>query len=479
MVLQTRRVVFTVSPARRPVSLVAERAIRYLGGRSGPVDSIEMAHVLLATKAPDESTARQVLESAFAGDPRLRCDARGWTAAALAKPATAAIVDPPRVLLLVEGARIAPGRPFVMSALASVRMERSEVVSACGGNPSRGRSGIQLRKAVLEMLEGAVPVWFDPPGARVAVEAWLDEPLSAPVSLRVLARRRVGREAAQDLESLAAKLGLTWRGRMELLDQAEVLDSCLARLRTPGERLEALRGDVDGAVLLDWSRFGFDRAFLRELPATAGTYRFFDDAGHLVYVGKAKNLHRRVGSYFREGAPRPPRVQKLLDALYRIEVDTVGSDLEALLSEAAQIRRKKPAANVQREIRPRRGVRAGRLRSILILEPAVPPFALRAYLLRDGCLVGKIGVGPRGAGLARIERILQDHFFGIAVGPTPASGPQVEVELVSRWLADNRDRVVAFGPTDLGSGQEVVRRLRWFLDRGALREPDGTPILTR
>lgn len=439
-----------------------------------------MASVLLATKAPDESTARQVLESAFAGDPRLRCDARGWTAEVVARPAPPPRVssDPARVLLLVEGARVSPGQPFQMSGLASVRMERDEVISACGGNPSRGRSGVQLRKAVLEMLEGAVPVWFDPPGARAAVEAWLNQPLPAPVSLRVLARRRVGRQAAQDLESLAASLGLTWRGRMELLDKAEVLDDCLSRLRVPGERLEALRGDVDGATPIDWSRLAFDRAFLRDLPMTAGTYRFFDDAGRLVYVGKAKNLHRRVGSYFREGSPRPLRVQRLLDALYRIEVEIVGSDLEALLSEAAQIRRKKPVANIQRGVRARSG-RAARLRSILILEPAVHPFALRAYLLRDGCLVGKVGVGPRGAGLARIERILEDHFFGIAVGPTPLSGPQIEVELVSRWLADNRDRVVAFDPTDLGSGREVVRRLRWFLDRGALREPDGTPILTR
>src|SRR5262249_22672635 len=56
---------------RRTVSLVAERAVRYLAGRPEPVGSVEVARQVLATRAPDEATARRVLEAAFASDPRL------------------------------------------------------------------------------------------------------------------------------------------------------------------------------------------------------------------------------------------------------------------------------------------------------------------------------------------------------------------------------------------------------------------------
>ena len=56
-------------------------------------------------------------------------------------------------------------------------------------------------------------------------------------------------------------------------------------------------------------------------------------------------------------------------------------------------------------------------------------------------------------------------------------GPDLDVELVVRWLASNRDRVVAFDPTDLRTSEEVVERLRWFLGRGAPFDPDGTPIV--
>ena len=87
--------------------------------------------------------------------------------------------------------------------------------------------------------------------------------------------------------------------------------------------------------------------------------------------------------------------------------------------------------------------------------------------------------GPRGGGLKRIKRILDDCFFSAADGPSPAAGPDLDVEIVVRWLAANRDRVVAFDPTDLQNSEEVIERLRWFLDQGSPFEPDGSPILSR
>ena len=463
------------------MSLVAERAVRYLSGRAEPVGSIEMVRQLLATRASDENTARRVLEAAFGSDPRLYHDGTGWRTREPAPSATpgAAGPAPPRTLLLMRGRRARRGQPFELTALAAVRIEENDVVGACGGEPSRGKGGTELRESVLGLLDGAIPVLHDPPGALSALERWLEEPLEAPVSLRIVAQRRLSLPADHDLEALAARLGLSWRDADDLLDQAEVLEACLEKLRLNGESLSDLRVDNLNAPRIDWFRFAFDRRFLRELPRVAGTYRFYDANGGLLYVGKSKNLHRRIASYFREGAPRTFRVQRLLDALHRIEVEPVGSDLEALLREAALIRGARPGANVQRDVRPRSGSYRERLRSVLILEPAVKPWVLRAYLLHDGTLLGKVNIGSRGAGLKRIERLLDDHFFGVPIGPTLPEGPTVEVEVVSRWLAGNRDRAVAFDPTDLGSSREVVDRLRWFLKQGSLSDPEGTPIRTR
>jgi len=171
-------------------------------------------------------------------------------------------------------------------------------------------------------------------------------------------------------------------------------------------------------------------------------------------------------------------VQRLLDALYRVEYDVSGSELEAMLLEAEQIAKGRPEKNVQRNIEPRQG-RAARLSSILILEPASPPSVLRAYLIREGRLLDRVPIGPRGGGLKRIRRVLDDRFFSAPDGPASPDGPDLDVEIVVRWLAANRDRVVAFDPTDLQNPDEVIERLRWFLDQGSPFDSDGSPILSR
>lgn len=474
-----------MSRSGRPVSLVAERAVRYLTDRERPASSIELAREVLSTRVGDEEAATRVLRTAFAGDSRLTYEG-GWRAVgtpartgSAPRSAGAGRDDADRVLLFLDGARPAAGRPFRLRSLAAIRLRGDMVIAACGGEPSRGRGEAYLRDAFLETIRGAVPVVHDPPGSWSALERWLEEPLDTPVSLRRLAQDRLGLGAAHDLETLASRLGLRFRSVEDPVEMAETLDACLSSLRRPGENLDDLRASRLGeAPPIDWERFAFDRAFLRSIPRGAGTYRFFDADGDLLYVGKSKHLRRRVGSYFREGARRSSRVQSLLDALHRIEIEPTGSDLDAVLAEASQIRARDPRRNVQRTVHGS-VARAERLRSILILVPAPPPHALRAYLIRDGRLVEKVWIGPRGGGLRRIERVLDDSFFSFPEGPISSIAKDIDLELVARWLAEHRDEVVAFDPTHLPSSREVVERLRWVLQAGPGSAPDGLPWTPR
>jgi hypothetical protein len=419
-----------------------------------------------------------VLESAFAGDPRLVYGRTGWRLSDEIQRAQPLRLEPDRVLIFLQGAKPAAGRRFELHNVSVLRLKDDAVEGACGGDTPQGPAGTELRKAILKVLTGAAVVVHDPPGALKAFESWLGEPIDAPISLRRLAQVRVGLPAGHDLETLVARLGLIWRASDDPLDHADSLDACLKALRCPDETLDDLRAASaqDGARPIDWSRYTFDRGFLRAAPRVPGTYRFYDTDDNLLYVGKSKNLHQRLTSYFREGAVRSPRVQQLLDRLHRIEYDPTGSELEAILREAEQIRRDKPQSNVQRSVHEGRGAR---LRSILILEPASPPHVLRAYLIHESRLVARIPLGPRGGGLKQIERALDDHFFFVPEGPVPVSGPDLDVELVVRWLATARDRAVAFDPTTLRSAQEVTTRLRWFLSQGSPFDPDGTPVFPR
>jgi excinuclease ABC subunit C len=87
------------------------------------------------------------------------------------------------------------------------------------------------------------------------------------------------------------------------------------------------------------------KTFVKSLPARPGVYRMLDAAGALLYVGKARHLRNRVGSYFHAGNVSP-KVQALVSQVAGIEVTVTNSDAEALLLEYNLIQRHQPRFNV-------------------------------------------------------------------------------------------------------------------------------------
>jgi excinuclease ABC subunit C len=87
------------------------------------------------------------------------------------------------------------------------------------------------------------------------------------------------------------------------------------------------------------------KEFVAALPRRPGVYRMMDAAGALLYVGKAKNLKDRVGTYF-SPANVNPKVQALVHQIAAIEVTVTNSETEALLLEFNLIKAHKPRFNV-------------------------------------------------------------------------------------------------------------------------------------
>ena len=88
------------------------------------------------------------------------------------------------------------------------------------------------------------------------------------------------------------------------------------------------------------------RQRLKEVPGRPGCYLMRDRRGVIIYVGKAKDLRRRVSSYFRAGAKHAPKVRSMVDTVYDFEWMTVKNEAEALLTEAELIKRHKPHFNI-------------------------------------------------------------------------------------------------------------------------------------
>ena len=87
------------------------------------------------------------------------------------------------------------------------------------------------------------------------------------------------------------------------------------------------------------------RAFVRNLPNKPGVYRMFDADGEVLYVGKARNLKKRVQNYTRLMG-HTNRIARMITATVDMEFVTTASEAEALLLEANLIKRLKPRFNV-------------------------------------------------------------------------------------------------------------------------------------
>jgi excinuclease ABC subunit C len=83
-----------------------------------------------------------------------------------------------------------------------------------------------------------------------------------------------------------------------------------------------------------------------EIPTNPGVYKFKDESGRVVYVGKAKSLRKRLVNYFQNSSSLHPRTKKMVETARSVEWTIVANEIEALILEFQWIKKFEPRYNV-------------------------------------------------------------------------------------------------------------------------------------
>ncbi|XCI74741.1 MAG: excinuclease ABC subunit UvrC [Flavobacteriales bacterium] len=85
---------------------------------------------------------------------------------------------------------------------------------------------------------------------------------------------------------------------------------------------------------------------LKDLPTVTGVYQYYDRVGRILYIGKAKNLKKRVSSYFHKNHSSV-KMRALVNKIVRIEYFVVDNEYDALLLENSLIKKHTPPYNIR------------------------------------------------------------------------------------------------------------------------------------
>jgi excinuclease ABC subunit C len=165
----------------------------------------------------------------------------------------------------------------------------------------------------------------------------------------------------------------------------------------------------------------------KKFPETPGVYIMKDIAGHVLYVGKAGNLRRRVSSYFER--PHDVRIQTLVGKIARIDFEQKDTALEALIREAELIKTLMPPFNVREKDD----------KSFLYFEITREKFP-RVLLVRGSGVAERVARARESSGAVR-SGITQGRRFGPF---TSASSAREALHILRRifpWSTHDPDEI--------------------------------------
>ena len=164
-----------------------------------------------------------------------------------------------------------------------------------------------------------------------------------------LSRKIIPGYRSYSLGKICDNLGITINGRHRAAGDAfatvKLFEHLIMKSAEIGQELPLI-GPVSGR-LKNLNEF-LKPDDINKIPETAGVYYFHDSEGNLIYIGKSKNIHRRILDHL--GNRQSKRAMEMCGKIAGITFELTGSELIALLKESQEIKTHKPFYNRKQRV---------------------------------------------------------------------------------------------------------------------------------
>ena len=194
----------------------------------------------------------------------------------------------------------------------------------------------------------------------------------------------------------------------------------------------------------------------RECP---GVYAFKDKEERYLYIGKAKNLRRRLLSYFRDTGESPGKLDRLRKEAHSLLTHQCGSELETLILEYRLIKKHSPLLNTRIDVNERKGTYAP-LNDCIVLLPHFDPEKGMSFWFRKN---QKILMKPFDTHFSDSKNLIseiENFFFTEKLAAEATDFP--EQEIVYRWVRQKQDSLSIVPVGNMANAEEIFEGIRSY-----------------
>lgn len=228
---------------------------------------------------------------------------------------------------------------------------------------------------------------------------------------------------------------------------------------TTREELDAY--EQKNVLPIKWEKAVFSLCDIAALPESPGVYGFINQKGKYIYIGKAKNLRRRLMNYFRDTEESPEKLEKIRQETHEIKTYECGTELESLIYEFRLIKKYQPIYNLKIDINERKGHYTP-LQDCVILLPHAKKNMGMSLWFRQNQKIRLKAFNTDFRGNEKLLSQLEMFFFKEKLSVECTDFP--EQEIVFRWINRKRDTLSIVPVYRMGSAEEIIETMRSYWD---------------